>query len=191
MWLWFRLEIAKAQGMQLWAVMSRRRVCAHPSCSNKGDRDHLWMHLYFLASVCVSACVCIYTCSAVYDPLLATAEPPSQGKERHSDSFPVWRFRSHSCASLTGDVWNVRQDQITTSHLPQGLVGLPVSWVLLRSTRACQEGMTACFCSRAFLCCSGLKGRLKCTEEAKLSSFVPSTLPTPTPSLFSRHWNPF
>lgn len=51
----------------------------------------LRMCFYVLASARMSAHghVCIYTCSVVCDPLSAAAEAPSQGKEQHSDSFPV------------------------------------------------------------------------------------------------------
>lgn len=88
----------------------------------------LWLRLCaFAPPVCISAYghVRIYACS-VADSLLATAEAPSQGKERHARSFPVRGFGAQSLP-LRSDLWNVRQDKITENYVPQVLGRLAVS----------------------------------------------------------------
>lgn len=115
---WFELEIAKAQGLQLWAAMSGWG-CVCPSWWN--SRLICGVRLCVFASANVSAYghVCIFTCC------LQASISHSWGchlreKGWRSHSFPVWGLRASTFASPTGDVGNVRHNHITKGDLPQG-----------------------------------------------------------------------
>ena len=167
MWVWFWAGDSERPGAcscEQWCL-GEGRVHFHTYVLKEGEkrkrRAHFlgaFMCFFFCVCVCVWERECVCQLMGMFVFIHATAEVPSQGKERHSGSFPVWGSGARSFfASLTRDVWNVRLKQITTGDLPQGLVGLPVSWETLCSERACQAEMTASFCSGDFLSCPGLR----------------------------------
>lgn len=173
------LEIAKTPGMQLWAVMSGRRVCAHPYIlvsteieivKKKKETEESFVDACMCSCLCVHvsswACLYLYMQGCfVYDALWPQLRSHARERNDIRTHFLFQGFRAYSFALLTRDVWNVRQVQITANDLPQGLVSLPVSWEQLCSERVCQEEVTASFCSGDFLSCPGQRGRLKCIEE--------------------------
>lgn len=121
--------------------------------------------------------------NVVCNPLLATAEAPIPGKRTTFTLISCLRVQGKLFRLTHRDVWNVRQNQITTSKLPQGLAGLPVSWEQLCSERACQAEMTAFVLEISFPVLG------KGLDKVHRGAIAP--LPSsPSPSLLPATWIP-
>lgn len=154
---WFELEIAKAQGLQLWAAMSGWG-CVCPSWWN--SRVICGVRLCVFASANVSAYghVCIFTCC------LQASISHSWGchlRER-DDVHTHFLFEVVGRALLphpreTSGMWDTTILQKETSL--KDLASLPVSWEQLSFEQARQVEMTANFCSGDFLSCPGQRVR--------------------------------
>lgn len=103
-----------------------------------------------------------------------------RGKGRHSHSFPVWGLMASSFKSLTRDVWNVRQNQITTSDLAQGFDPFVSQLRTVLFWGSPSGGDDSWLLLWRFPVLSWMKGEIKWIEETlhQSLSFSPHTLPS-------------